>query len=90
MELLDLLYNTCGQFKNDMRKISKCFFPRNAILFYDENDKVFEILEICFECHRIDFNSKQSLEINDMCDDFYSKLEKFFKDNSLETKYIRK
>ena len=36
-ELSELLYNTCGKFKNDMREISKCFFPRNAILFYDEN-----------------------------------------------------
>ncbi|MGD1318479.1 hypothetical protein [Chryseobacterium sp. 2R14A] len=90
LDLLDLLYNTCGKFKNGMREVSKCFFPRNAILFYDESNKVFETLEICFECHRIDFNSNQSLEINYMCDDFYSKLEKLFKDNGLATQYIRK
>ncbi|VXB17973.1 MULTISPECIES: hypothetical protein [Chryseobacterium] len=89
-ELSELLYNTCGKFKNDIREISKCFFPRNAILFYDENNKVFEILEICFECHRIDFNSNQSLEINDMCNNFYSRLEQLFKENGLETQHNRK
>ena len=65
-----------------------CFFPRNAVLFYDENDKVFEILEICFECDRIQFNSEKSLEINAMCDNFYPKIEKYFKQKSIPTQYI--
>ncbi|CAD7797284.1 hypothetical protein CHRY9390_00142 [Chryseobacterium aquaeductus] len=86
-ELSKLLYNTCGKFSDDSREVSKCFFPRNAILFYDENDKVFEILEICFECHRMQFYSKKSLEINGMCDNFYLKLENFYNSRELETKH---
>ena len=27
-----------------------CYNPRNAILFLDKNNKVFEFIEICFEC----------------------------------------
>ncbi|WP_143883897.1 hypothetical protein [Chryseobacterium binzhouense] len=88
-ELSQLLYNTCGKFKNDMREVNKCFFPRNAVLFLNDNDKVFEILEICFECQRMQFNSEKSLEINGMCDNFYLKIEKLFKDNGFQTKSNR-
>lgn len=88
-ELSKLLYNTCGKFSNDMREVSKCFFPRNAVLFYDENDKVFEFLEICFECYRIEYISEKSLEINGLCNDFYFKLENLFKNNGLKTQHNR-
>lgn len=86
-ELSQLLYNTCGKFLNDRREASKCFFPRNAILFCDENDRVFEILEICFDCYRMQFNSEKSLEINGMCYDFYVKLENFYTSKGLKTKH---
>lgn len=86
-ELSKLLYNTCGKFRNDVREISKCFFPRNAVLFFDENDRVFEILEICFDCYRMKFNSEKSLEINGMCDNFYLKLENFYNSKGLKTKH---
>ncbi|WP_439478926.1 hypothetical protein [Chryseobacterium aquaticum] len=88
-ELSQLLYNTCGKFKNDMREVNKCFFPRNAVLFLDDNDIVFEILEICFECQRMQFNSEKSLEINGMCDNFYPIIEKVFKDSGFQTQYNR-
>lgn len=86
-ELSKLLYNTCGKFQDDEREVSKCFFPRNAVLFFDENDRVFEILEICFDCRRMQFNSKKSVEINGMCDNFYIKLENFYNSKRLKTKH---
>lgn len=86
-ELLKLLYNTCGKFSSDIREVSICFFPRNAVLFYDENDVVLEILEICFDCHRMQFNSEKSLEINGMCTNFYLKVENFFNSKGLKTKH---
>lgn len=85
LELSKILYNTCGKFSGADVEGVKCFFPRNAVLFYDENDKVFEILEICFECHGIRFKSEKSLEINYMCDSFYKKIEDYFKINGFAT-----
>ena len=32
--------------------VSQCYNPRNAILFLDKDNKVFEFIEICFECER--------------------------------------
>ncbi|AZA85317.1 hypothetical protein EG349_00155 [Chryseobacterium shandongense] len=89
-DLFKLLYNTCGKFPNQLRSVSMCFFPRNAILFYDENDKVFDFLEICFECQRMEPLSEESTEINDVCDNFYSNLEKFFQSKGLQTQFNRR
>lgn len=33
-------------------EMTNCYTPRNAILFFDENDEVFCYYEICFECSR--------------------------------------
>lgn len=90
LELSNLLFNTCGKFPNNARRVSMCFFPRNAILFYDENDQVFDFLEVCFECHRMEAISEKATEINDMCDDFYTKLEKYFQTKELQTQYNRR
>ncbi|WP_295202167.1 hypothetical protein [uncultured Chryseobacterium sp.] len=88
-ELTKLLFNTCGKFTGGNYRISKCFFPRNAILFYNENDEVFDFLEICFECDRIEALSDKATEINYMCDTFFRKLESFFRNKGLQTQYIR-
>ena len=50
-KISDILYNTCSRLKTNCSQIVRgCYLPRNAILFFDENNKVFEYLEICFEC----------------------------------------
>ena len=87
LQLSKVLFNTCGKFSGNNREVSMCFFPRNAILFYDENDNVFDFLEICFECHRMESLSENATEINGMCSSFYTKLEKYFKDKGLQTQF---
>lgn len=87
LELSKLLFNTCGKFPNDRREVSMCFFPRNAILFYDGNDKVFDFLEICFECRRMRPLSEKATEINGICNKFYPKLEKYFQNKGLKTQF---
>ncbi|MDV6170017.1 hypothetical protein R1T16_16380 [Flavobacterium sp. DG1-102-2] len=55
-EDVDKLSNILVNYK--LRKIPKgglaaganCYTPRNSILFFDENDKIFCYYEICFEC----------------------------------------
>jgi hypothetical protein len=49
----------------------KCFQPRNAFIFIDKNEKVFDYVEICFECRNTESesgrihieNCNQSLEM---------------------------
>lgn len=87
-KLSKLLYNTCGKFTTNVRRISTCFFPRNAVLFYDENDKVFDFLEICFQCEGVEFYSEKSIAINNMCNNFYSKIEAYFIKKGFATQYF--
>ncbi|MFY8181440.1 MAG: hypothetical protein ACOVLG_06665 [Flavobacterium sp.] len=30
---------------------AKCYNPRHALLFYDENDKIYGYIEMCFDCN---------------------------------------
>jgi hypothetical protein len=56
---------------------SGCFNPRNALIFYDKRGKIFDYMEICFECH--DFYSKSGrFEIGTLCNQKYDLLRKFF------------
>lgn len=65
-ELTDLIYNFGNNHKNAVMWAASCYMPRNAILFFDENDKLFEFVEICFECNNYRTNSKK-MELNNNC-----------------------
>lgn len=88
-KLSHILYNTCNKYIINIRSQSGCFFPRNAILFYDENDKVFEIFEICFECENSESYPSKFLNWKNTCDQIYPELELFFKAKGLETQYLK-
>jgi hypothetical protein len=43
--------------------------PRHAILFFDENDQIFEYVEICFDCFTVQASSQlKFLEVYDLID----------------------
>ncbi len=85
----DILYNTCSRLtSNCSETIRGCYFPRNAILFFDENDKVFEYLEICFECKvKETFRKMEHLDLSDY---MYKDLEQYFNDIGIQTKSSKK
>lgn len=82
--LSDILYNTCYKWtKTDTTEIF-CYNPRNAIIFYDKDDKPFEYLEVCFECHGIRGSNKRIFKPG-ICDVMYSNLETFFQKLGVKT-----
>ena len=85
-----IIFNTCEKYLITMVSQSGCFFPRNAIVFYDENDKVFEIIEICFQCGNLESYPSNFLDWKSICEFMYPELEKFFKSKGLQTQYIPK
>ncbi len=89
-KLTHILFNTCNKYHIIERSQSGCFFPRNAIIFYDENDKIFEIMEICFQCGGIETFPSHFFDWKDACAYMYPDLEKFFNDNGLNTQYHKK
>jgi len=65
-KLTDIIYNY-GFSKNSVYATKAgCFEPRNAILFLDNNGKVFEFIEVCFHCGNIK-SSNNNIAFGDMC-----------------------
>ena len=61
-----------------------CFMPRNALVFFDKNGKVFDYLEICFECRRFESLSDK-ISIGTGCNQKLDLLKKYLVD--LGSKY---
>ncbi len=87
-ELTNILSNTCGKYSIGVFSKTGCFFPRNAILFYDEKDEIFAMVEICFQCSGIETKPRNIFDNSDLCDYIYPELETFFQKIGLQTKYI--
>lgn len=50
--LTDILYNSgYREFTGSSSKMG-CYYPRNAMLFADDQNNIFEYIEICFDCHQ--------------------------------------
>jgi hypothetical protein len=59
--LTNLIYNTAHR-KNASRMPylgPSCYNPRNALLFYNKEGKIYDYLEVCFECEKISSLSKR-------------------------------
>lgn len=42
-----------------------CFDPRHLIIFYDQNDKIYGYIELCFDCNRS--KSSENLQLISEC-----------------------
>ncbi len=75
-QLTDLIFNVGN---NIYVSGAKCYMPRNAILFFDDNNKLFEFVEICFECNNYR-TSNEKMDLNNNCDEkLYQLKEQFAK-----------
>jgi hypothetical protein len=88
--LTDIIYNYGFKFKYKGKRnvyfigsVLQCYNPRNAILFLDKDNKVFEFIEICFECEKKRTSSdKVSLGVE--CNQKLQLVKKVFKDNGIK------
>jgi len=76
-ELTDLIYNFGNNHKDAVMWAAKCYIPRNAILFFDENDDLFGFIEICFECHNYR-TSSDNIDLNKNCGEKLYRLKGLF------------
>lgn len=86
-DLSNIIFNECDKYSTGIISSSGCYFPRNAILFYDENDKLFAYVEICFQCGRFESYPKKLFEEDIRCESIYSMLEIFFNKLGIKTQY---
>lgn len=86
-ELSNIIFNECAKYTFGLISTSGCYFPRNAILFYDENDKIFAYFEICFQCGGFESDPKNLFKDDIVCEDIYNKLESFFNKAGIKTQH---
>lgn len=85
-KLSDILFNTCARHSITSGAQMGCYYPRNAILFLDKSNKIFEYFEVCFDCRGIETNKKFPLLDTFICDFMYDDLEGYFNALGIETK----
>ena len=84
-QLTNIIYNTGLKVSKDRELVPApfenggggCFDPRNALLFVDENGKIFDYFEICFECNVADSKSGK-ITIGSGCNQKFDLLKKYF------------
>lgn len=77
--LTDLIYNYGFKEKVNTVVVKACYMPRNAILFYDNENNLIGFLEICFECNNYR-SSNMDITIGELCKQKMQLMKEFFKD----------
>ncbi|MEZ2336608.1 hypothetical protein AB6735_13290 [Mucilaginibacter sp. RCC_168] len=79
--LTDILFNVGYTSHNGPLEIAdpgaNCYNPRNAILFMDNNERVAQYIEYCFQCQHNRLSSKNIKDI-EYCEQKYDILKTFF------------
>jgi hypothetical protein len=75
--LTDILYNNFYKKPPNYGVLTQCFFPRNAILFYDKNGNLKESILLCFQCDRHE-KSSDKINFGSNCTQKMQKLSTFF------------
>jgi len=75
--LTDILYNNFYKLRPNYGSLTQCFFPRNAILFYDKAGHLKESILLCFHCDRHE-ESSDNINFGSNCTQKMEKLRQFF------------
>ena len=81
--LTDILYNNFYKRSPNYGTVTQCFFPRNAILFFDKSGKLQEYILICFHCDRHK-ESSDKIKYGDECTQKIEKIREFFVSKGLK------
>jgi hypothetical protein len=60
-----------------------CFGPRNALIFLDHNGKVFDYVQVCFECNRVE-GKFDKIYFKKDCSQFMDLFKQFFIDIGIQ------
>lgn len=82
--LSDILYNTCSRWTTTQTTKAGCYYPHNAIIFFNDKNQPSEYIELCFDCNQLKYSSEKIKKFDD-CDIAFSELEAYFKSFRLKT-----
>jgi hypothetical protein len=81
--LKDILYNIFYRKQHNYCSMTQCFFPRNAILFYDKLGHLKEYILICFHCSMQEVSSNK-IYFGSNCIQKMDNLQQFFISSGLK------
>ncbi len=82
-KLTDIIYNYGYKAKTSLVIASKCYEPRNAILFYDNTNHLIAFIELCFGCRNYRTNDNK-ITLGDECTQKLSMIKDFFNQNGIQ------
>ncbi|PZQ78158.1 MAG: hypothetical protein DI548_16405 [Flavobacterium johnsoniae] len=82
-KLTDIIYNYGYKAKTSLGVASKCYEPRNAILFYDNTSRLIAFIEVCFGCRNYRTNDSK-ITLGDECTQKLSMIKDLFKQNGIQ------
>lgn len=82
--LTDILFNYGYIKEPTIEEVTKCYVPRNGILFFNEKGKVFEFIEICFACKKVTYSYHDEADSEDFERPKFKLLRDFFIKNNIE------
>lgn len=77
-KLTNIIYNYGYESESSIRQATNCYMPRNAILFYNSENKIIGFIEICFECSGYRTNDNK-INLGEECTQKFELLKEFFK-----------
>ncbi|HVW12808.1 MAG TPA: hypothetical protein VHB54_03250 [Mucilaginibacter sp.] len=79
--LTNIVFNTRVRIPNyNPDPGTKCFEPRNALVFYNKEGKVFDYIEVCFECMNYESKSNKLFLTSAYCNQQFDLIKKFLTD----------
>ncbi|HEX3384571.1 MAG TPA: hypothetical protein VHS53_05255 [Mucilaginibacter sp.] len=76
--LTNIMFNTKVKVPNNYADLGyTCFSPRNALVFYDKDGKVYDYIQICFECRNYESKSQKLYLSTSGCNQDFDLIKKF-------------
>lgn len=82
-KLTDVFFNYGFKSKYYVTSDTKCYEPRNAIIFINKDNKVIAFIEICFACQHIR-SSDQKIGFGEYCEQKYDLVKEIFKESGIK------
>ncbi|NHN26113.1 hypothetical protein FIA58_010535 [Flavobacterium jejuense] len=82
-KLTDIIFNYGYESEPTIEVAEACYMPRNAILFYDNDNKIIGFIEICFQCSNYRTNDNK-MNLGETCTQKFELLKAFFKECGIQ------
>ena len=82
-KLTDVFFNYGFKSEHYTSSQTKCYDPKNAIIFIDKDNSVIAFIEVCFACNRIR-TSNEKVNFGEYCEQKYDLVKQVFNESGIK------